>query len=144
MKKYIITFSFLLTICLLSYGQERDALRSSCVMSAGANAKFLKDFVIQLGNDAEQKDFRYKANIALWKNTKYRFNLCSATDSKGQLILNIKDDANKVILSSFDKKTGKTYPYVDFTCQKSGMYQLSYDFTNGQQGSGVGVVSMVK
>jgi hypothetical protein len=144
MKKYIITFSFFLTICLLSYGQEKDALRSSCVMSAGANAKFLKDFVIQLGNDAEQKDFRFKANIALWKNTKYRFNLCSANDSKGQLILNIKDDANKVILSSFDKKTGKTYPYVDFTCQKSGMYQLSYDFTNGQQGSGVGVVSMVK
>ncbi len=63
---------------------------------------------------------------------------------KVSLILSIKDDSNKVILSSFDKKTGKTYPYVDFICNKSGIYQLNYDFTNGQQGSGVGVVSMVK
>ena len=125
MKKHLFIFSFLLTICLLSFGQDKETLRSGCVISAGANAKFLKDFVVQLGSDTEQKDLRYKANIALWKNTKYRFNLCSATDSKGQLILNVKDDANKVILSSFDKKSGKTYPYVDFTCQKSGMYQLS-------------------
>ncbi len=144
MKKQLITLSLLLTFSLLSFSQGKDELRSSCVMSAGANAKFLKDFVVQLGNDAAQNDFRYKANIALWKNTKYRFNLCSATDSKGLLILNVKDDGNKVILSSFDKKSGKTYPYIDFICQKSGMYQLSYDFTNGQQGSGVGVVSMVK
>lgn len=144
MKKHIIILSLLLTISLLSFGQIKESLRSSCAMSAGENAKFLKDFVVQLGNDAVQNDFRYKADIALWKNTKYRFNLCSAADSKGQLILNIKDDGNKVILSSFDKKTGKIYPYIDFVCQKSGKYQLSYDFTSGQQGSGVGVVSMVR
>jgi hypothetical protein len=144
MKKHLITLSLLLTISLLSFGQIKESLRSSCVMSAGANAKFLKDFVVQLGNDAVQNDLRYKANIALWKNTKYRFSLCSADDSKGKLILNIKDDGNKLIQSSYDKKTGKTYPFIDFICQKSGMYQLNYDFTNGQQGSGVGVVSMVK
>jgi hypothetical protein len=143
MKKYI-SISILLSVFVLSFGQDKDALRSNCVMSAGANAKFLKDFVVQLGTDATPSDLRYKANIALWKNTKYRFNLCSSTDSKGQLILSIKDDGNKVVTSSFDKKTGKIYPYIDFVCQKSGMYQLSYDFTNGQQGSGVGVVSMVK
>jgi hypothetical protein len=70
--------------------------------------------------------------------------MCSADNSKGQLILAIKDESNKLILSSFDKKTGKIYPFVDFECQKSGLYQVSYDFTDGQQGSGVGVVSMIK
>jgi len=60
------------------------------------------------------------------------------------LYLNLKDDANKIILSSFDQKTGKTYPYIDFICSKSGIYQLSYDFTGGEKGSGVGVVSMIK
>jgi hypothetical protein len=82
--------------------------------------------------------------MSLWKNTKYRFSLCNAEDSKGQLILTIKDESNKEILSTYDKKTGKVYPFVDFTCNKSGIYQLNYDFTGGQQGSGVGVVSMVK
>ena len=70
--------------------------------------------------------------------------MCNAEDSKGQLILTIKDDANKVVLSSFDQKIGKIYSFVDFICQKSGIYQINYDFTDGQQGSGVGVVSMIK
>ena len=144
MKKHIITLSFLLTIGLLSFGQTTDPLVSKCVMNAGTNAKYLKDFRIQLGKTAAQNDLRYKANMSLWKNTKYRFTLCNTENSKGQLILNIKDDANKIVLSSFDLKTGKTYPFVDFICNKSGIYQLNYDFTNGQQGSGVGVVSMVK
>jgi hypothetical protein len=144
MKKHIITLSFLLTIGLLSFGQTTDPLVSNCVMSAGANAKYLKDFRIQLPISAAKSELRYKANMSLWKNTKYRFSLCNSEDSKGQLILNIKDDANKIILSSFDQKTGKTYSFVDFICNKSGIYQLNYDFSNGQKGSGVGVVSMVK
>jgi len=144
MKKLIITYSFLFAIGCFSFGQTTDSFVSNCVMNAGANAKYLKDFRIQLGKASTQTDLRYKTNISLWKNTKYRFTMCNTDDSLGQLILNIKDGANKLVLSSFDQKTGKIYSYVDFTCNKSGIYQLSYDFTNGQKGSGVGVVSMVK
>jgi len=144
MKKYILTFTLLLSIGFLSFSQTSDPLVSKCVMNAGANAKYLKDFRIQLGKAVAPGDLRYKAQMSLWKNTKYRFTLCNAEDSKGQLILKITDNTNKPVLSSFDQKTGKTYPYVDFTCNKSGIYQLSYDFTDNQQGSGVGVVSMVK
>lgn len=144
MKKYFLTFSFLISVCLISYSQTSDPLVTSCVMNAGNNAKYLKDFRIQLGKSDNQSDPRYKVNMSLWKNTKYRFSMCNADGSKGQLILSIKDDTNKLILSSYDKKSGKTYPYVDFICNKSGIYQLNYDFIDGQQGSGVGVVSMVK
>jgi hypothetical protein len=144
MKKSILTLTFLFTIGILSYGQVTDPLVSNCATTAGANAKYLKDFRIQLGKASTQGEFRFKANMSLWKNTKYRFTMCSADNSKGQLILAIKDESNKLILSSFDKKTGKIYPFVDFECQKSGLYQVSYDFTDGQQGSGVGVVSMIK
>lgn len=144
MKKSLLTLSFLLATGFLSFGQTSDPLVSKCAMSAGNNAKYLKDYRIQLGKATAQNDLRYKANMSLWKNTKYRFSMCNSEDSKGQLILNIKDDANKVVLSSVDKKTGKTFPSVDFICNKSGIYQLHYDFTDGQQGSGVGVVSMIK
>lgn len=143
MKKYIAILTFLL-VGVVSYGQTTDPLVSNCAINAGANAKYLKDFRVQLGKAAAPTELRYKANMSLWKNTKYRFTMCNADDSKGQLILSIKDETNKVILSSYDKNSGKTYPFIDFTCNKSGMYQLNYDFTNGQQGSGVGVVSMVK
>lgn len=144
MKTIFLTLVFLFTIGFLSYGQVTDPLISSCATNAGPNAKYLKDFRIQLGKGAAQNDLRYKANMSLWKNTKYRFTMCNAENSKGQLILSIKDDTNKQILSSFDKKTGKIFSFVDFECQKSGIYQICYDFINAQQGSGVGVVSMIK
>lgn len=144
MKKIIITLALLFTLGFLSFGQVTDPLISNCATNAGANARYLKDFRIQLGKAVSQNELRYKANMSLWKNTKYRFTLCNAENSKGQLILLIKDDSNKQILSSFDKKTGKTYSFIDFECQKSGIYQINYDFANGQQGSGVGVVSMIK
>jgi hypothetical protein len=144
MKKYILTLIAILATGLLAIAQSTDPLVSSCVMNAGSNAKYLKDFRVQLGKASVSGDLRYKAQMSLWKNTKYRFSLCNSEDSKGKLILSIKDDANKVVLSSFDRNSGKTYPFIDFICNKSGIYQLNYDFTDGQQGSGVGVVSMVR
>jgi len=144
MKKHRITLLLFLAFGLVCYGQSSDPLVGSCLSKSGADAKYLKDFRIQLGQSATQSEFRYKANMSLWKNTKYRFSLCNAEDSKGQLILTIKDESNKEILSTYDKKSGKVYPFVDFTCNKGGLYQLNYDFTGGQPGSGVGVVSMVK
>ncbi len=144
MKKLCIYLLFLITGGVLLSGQTSDPLVTSCVMNAGPNAKYLKDFRVQLGKAASAGELRYKTQMSLWKNTKYRFTMCNSDDSKGKLILNVKDDANKVVISSFDQKTGKTYPYIDFICNKSGIYQLNYDFTDGQQGSGVGVVSMVK
>jgi hypothetical protein len=144
MKKHFITLLLLLTTGALVICQSADPLVSSCVSNAGPNAKYLKDFRVQLGKAATTGDLRYKAQMSLWKNTKYRFTMCNSEDSKGKLILTIKDDANKQVLSSYDQKTGKTYPYVDFLCNRSGIYQIGFDFTEGQQGSGVGVVSMVK
>jgi hypothetical protein len=134
----------MLTIGLTSFGQSNDPLVSNCVMNAGPGAKYLKDFRIQLGKGSAAGELRYKANMSLWKNTKYRFTLCNSDDSAGKLILNLKDESNKIVASSFDQKTGKTYAFIDFLCNKSGIYQLNYDFAGGQQGSGVGVVSMIK
>ena len=58
--------------------------------------------------------------------------------------MNIKDKDGKLILSSFDPKSGKLYPSVDFTCNKTGTYQLYFDFRDFQQGLGVGIVSLIK
>jgi hypothetical protein len=144
MKKYFITILLLLMAIALVNGQSSDPLVSSCVMNAGPNTRYLKDFRIQLGKTTTPGELRYKAQMSLWKNTTYKFSLCNSEDSKGKLILSVKDDANKTVISSFDQKTGKIYPYITFTCNKSGIYHLNFDFANGQSGSGVGVVSMVR
>jgi hypothetical protein len=144
MRKKIFFILFLLTICIMSSGQADDPLVSACVSNAGLHAKYLKDFRIQLGQAVSSSDLRYKAQMWLWKNTKYRFTLCNSTDSKGQLILNLKDESNNLVASSIDKKSGKAYQFIDFICNKSGIYQLVYNFTGGQQGSGIGVVSLIR
>ena len=144
MKKQLVILVLILAGGLYASGQSNEPFVTNCVTSAGPNARYLKDFRIQLGKSASETDFRYKAQMSLWKNTRYKFTQCNADNSKGKLILTIRDDANKVILSSFDKKTGKIYPEIEFICNKSGLYTLNYDFLDGQQGSGVGVVSMVR
>ncbi len=144
MKKYFIIVFLLFTTWTMLSGQATDPLVNSCIASAGPNSKYLKDFRIQLGKSSDPGELRYKTQMSLWKNTRYRFTMCNSDDSPGKLIMSIKDNTNKVVLSSYDQKTGKTYPYVDFICNKSGIYQLNFDFVNGQQGSGVGVVSMIK
>ncbi len=144
MKKIVLTLSLLLAIRVLSFGQTTDDLLNKCISIAGSDTKYLKDFRIQMGKGTSQTGMRYKANMSLWKNMKYRFTMCCTDDSKGALVVCIKDETNKILVSSLDQKTGKTYSSVEFLCNKSGIYQLDYDFTDAQQGSGVGVVSLVK
>jgi hypothetical protein len=145
MKNYLLGLLLLLSVNTILYGQaQSDSLVSKCLLSTGPTAKYLKDFRIQLGQSASQDALRYKENMSLWKNTRYRFTLCTADNSKGKLILNIWDNSNNVVLSSVDKKTGTIYNYVDLICNKSGIYQIGFDFTDGQSGSGVSIVSMIQ
>lgn len=144
MKKLVVFLAVLLTLGNISFGQSNDPVIIKCLENQSGDAKYLKDFRIQLGKSADQNDMRYKANISLWKNMKYRFTMCNENSSRGLLILNVIDEGDKTVLSSFDQKTGKAYTSVDFVCNKSGIYKLCYDFTDDKQGSGVGIVYFVK
>ena len=144
MKKILFILMFTFSAGVILYSQTTDQLVNSCTSNAGPDAKYIKDFRVQLGSAPGTSEFRYKAQLSLMKNFKYRFSMCNTNDSKGQLVVNLKDDTSKLVLSSLDEKSGKSYSSVDFICNKSGLYEISYDFSGGQQGSGVGVISMVK
>jgi hypothetical protein len=145
MKKYLTGLVFLILLLPVCTGQvEPDSLLRKCMRATGPTSKYLKDFKVQLGEGISGSDFRYRANLSLWKNTRYRFTMCTSEDSKGRLILNIKDDLNRSILSSYDRKTETVYPYVEFVCNKSGIYRLFYDFTGNASGLGISIVSLVR
>ena len=146
MTKHIILLFILTGFFSVSFGQNNlDQLSGNCIKNAGKEAKFLKDFRIQLGKGTADCDFRYKAKLSLWKDTKYRFTLCTAGNSKGKLILNIRDDSDKLILASSDEnKPEETNQSLDFACSKSGIYQICFDFSDRLSGSGIGVVSILK
>ena len=148
MKKIIIVLSLLIVVPVFVLGQTTDPFVSKCAMSTGPNTTYIKDFVIQLPKGAVTPKLRFRQPYAMHKNFKYRFTLCNADNSVGRLIMQITDDAGKVQLSTIDLKTGKPYPnpnpYIDFVCNKVGIYQISFDFLNFEKGSGVGIVSIVK
>lgn len=143
MKSLFITM-FLILLAGQTLCQSSDPLVGKCMANAGVDAKYLKDYRVQLGKSTESATPRYKANISLWKDMKYRFTLCNTEDSKGQLVMSLVDDANNTRLKSYDEKNGKAYTTVDFICNKSGIYQVNFDFSNSEAGSGVGMISIVK
>jgi len=130
---------------LMADGQPaNDDLVSKCVLGAGNNTTYLKDFRVQLPEAAPGAAAPvYKANIYLMKNIKYRFSVCDAPGSNGELVITIYDQG-KELISSFSKTTGRKFSSVDFVCNKTGLYTLWYDFVDGEQGSGVGVISMIR
>ncbi|MDZ7633801.1 MAG: hypothetical protein U5L72_04950 [Bacteroidales bacterium] len=140
----ILSLTLLLLPVMVKSQPATDDLVSSCVLAAGDNTTYLKDFRVQLPKAAANAPAPvYKANMYLMKNMKYRFSVCDAPGSLGELTITIYDQG-KQLISSFNKSTGKKYASVDFVCNKTGLYTLWYDFTGGEQGSGVGVVCMIK
>jgi hypothetical protein len=144
MKKYLLTLAVLVVLTCMTFGQTADPLVSKCAMNAGPNTTYLKDFRVQLGKGNSQAELRYRQVFPLSKNMKYRFTLCNADNSQGVLIMRLKDETGRTILQSYDPKTGKIFPSVEFTCSKTGTYQLFFDFSEFSQGTGVGVVSLVR
>jgi len=144
MKKLLAFITSVLLLPVILTGQTSDPFVSKCVMNAGPNSIYLKDFRIQLGKASSASDFRYKQVFALSKNMKYRFTLCNSDNSQGELIMKLVDDTGRTILTSYDPKTGKTFSTVEFVCNKTGTYKILFDFKDYQQGLAVGVVSLIK
>lgn len=143
--RFIILAAALALLPVITMGQAAsDDLVTRCVLAAGDNTTYLKDFRVQLPKASNNSSVPvHKANMYLLKNMKYRFSLCNSPDSNGELVITIYDQSRELI-SSLNKATGKKFTSLDFFCNKTGLYTLWFDFEGGAQGLGVGVVSMIK
>ena len=144
MKKFFVPLMLLIIVPVLVSGQTTDPLVSKCAMNSGPNTTFLKDFRVQLPKGTTVPELRFKQIFPLSKNMTYKITLCNADNSKGQLIMIIKDSQGNIQASSYDPKSGKVYPEVIFTCKQTGQYKINFDFRDFQEGLGVGIVSLVK
>ncbi len=143
--RFIFLAAALVLLPVITMSQPAsDDLVSRCVLAAGDNTTYLKDFRVQLPKASDNGAVPvHKANMYLLKNMKYRFSLCNSPDSNGELVITIYDQG-KELISSLNRSTGKKYSSVDFICNKTGLYTLWFGFEGGAQGLGVGVVSMIK
>ena len=142
MKKLLLLFAFVIAAVAV-LGQDSQDLVAECSLNSGDNATAIKNFVIKLPKASSADVPVHKANMYLMKNQTYRFTMCNADNSDGELILTLYDK-QKQIISSYIKKSGNVYSSVDFACNKTGLYQLWYNFKDGEKGYGVGIVSIVR
>lgn len=143
MKK-LITGYILFFVSFVALSAQDQSSLDRCMSLAGTNAKYLKDFRIQLRDGKQGAEMRFTSAISLSKGVIYRFTLCNEGNSKGKLIMNLKNSSDKVVISSWDEKTGSMKVNLDFKCKKSGLYKICCDFNNGQAGSGIAVVSVLQ
>lgn len=143
MKKLLLVFAIAFA-AISAFGQDSQDLVAQCSLNSGDNTTSIKNFVIKLPGSSSADDLPvHKANMYLMKNQTYRFTMCNAENSDGELIFTLYDK-QKQITSSYIEKSGNIYSSVDFSCNKTGLYQLWYNFKDGKKGFGVGIVSIVR
>ncbi len=119
--------------------QSQAELVEICTMMLNG-ATYLKDFPAQLEANPPQPQ---KFSLILSKDTQYRLSLCDSKDYPGEAILQLYDN-NRLLASTYNVATGKDYPFVDFRCQKTGVYHIFLSFKEGKPGLAVGMLSFVK
>ena len=147
MKK--IFFLIAIMIIAASYSQSAMAQTEAqkidlCTKAAGADATLEKSYTIKLdaARDGERAPV-FRNATAMRKGNVYRFTICTDEESSGEAILQLLDDG-KVVGTTYDQATGRTFPGFNFECTKSAVYVIFISFKDGREGSAVAILSHVK
>ena len=146
MKRNIF-FIFVISLFALSaslQAQSTSQLVDLCAASAGDDATYLKDFVVELeAAKPDEKPPVAKFSMVLSKSTLYRFTICNSDASAGKGVIQLFDE-NRLLGSSFNAATGQEYKSFNFQCNKTGVYHVFISFQEGKAGSAVGILSFIK
>jgi len=146
MKKIFFFTVFLFTVAFFSQTAkaQTEAQKVELCSKAAGGATLLESYPVQLeaAKDGERARV-FRQAVMMRKGNKYRFTICTDEESGGEGILKLFDEA-KLMGTSYNEETGKTYQNFDFDCQKSAVYLIFINFKDGKEGSAVAVVSHVK
>ena len=146
MKKY-----FFLTLVLFATAFFCQTVRAQteaqridlCTRAAGADARFLQSYVIQLDAAREgQRPPDQRNPVAFIKGNRYRITVCTDEESAGEAIVQIYDEG-RVIASNLTSD-GRILTSVELDINKTAPYVIRTFIKDGRQGSAVVIVSHVR
>lgn len=145
MKNIKILFAiFLMALSYTAFGQTEAQKVELCSASAGPDATYLKDFVVELqAAQGNEKAPVAKYSLILNKDTRYRFTICTDDDSQGKGIVQLFD-SQTMMFSSFNQSTGKEWKQIDIDIQKTSVYHVFVNFHEGKAGKAVVIMSLMK
>ena len=153
MKKNLKLFSFLAVMALLMLsfkkspemkgkcdGEEEYAIGLTKVVPF----KLIKDYRVVLSSGSPSDPPSQFFMISLKSGLKYRLLPVNNADNKTKMIMSIYQNEKKSVLlaTSFNKTTGKHFPYVDFNCKTTGTFALFFEFEGAAKGCGVGMFAV--
>jgi len=142
MKRIFLSFiSFVLIAAApVVFTQDTEQLVQDCASKAGEGTIYLKDFVVSLPEaKPNEKPPMYRQAILLRGDNIYRFNICN---QQGEAVIRVFD-TNRMLISSFDQQSGKSYNPINFACTKTGQYSIVITFKDGKAGEAIGIMSHV-
>ncbi len=147
MKKLLIPFIFLLALSAFSFqakAQCNDQLVNTCALNVGDNATYIKDFKARLKASKRGALPIASYAIVLNKGTHYRFTVCNAIEFEGEAVLQLYDENNNMVGSTFDLARGKDFKAFDLMARKTATYKVFISFKGGAEGCAVGILSIVR
>lgn len=115
-----------------------EQMLDKCTSQTGDNI-FLKAYRIKLKQGENNKSKKATYSYLFTCGKKYMISGCSG-NNKNNLILELYNPV-RLIASTYDPKSKMNLHGIEFTCMKTGMYNLNFYFENGEEGYGVAVLS---
>lgn len=145
MKNIKLLFAILfMALSYNAFAQTEAQKVELCSASAGTDATYLKDFVVELQSaQGNEKAPVAKYSLLLNKDTRYRFTICTDDDSQGKGIVQLYD-TQTLLVSSFNPTTGKEWKQFDIDIQKTSVYHVFINFHEGKAGKAVVIMSLMK
>jgi len=149
MKRMHKYFSYLILLIVFagaaqtSMAQSGQELLEICTMDI-TDLTYLKDFQAKLdaAQPGEEKPVMRKT-FMLKKGNQYRFKVCNSKDYPGEAILQVYD-SNRLMGTTYNVATGKSYDSIDIKCTKTGPYHIFLSYKEGEPGLSVAILYHVK
>jgi len=106
------------------------------------NYNYTKDFKVRLkkAKKGEQAP-SHRATVILNRGFRYKIFTTSAVEFHNKLVVDLYDSEMK-IAGTWNSAQGKHYEAIEFDCSRTAAYFLTFYFDDGEEGCGVGILSV--
>jgi len=128
----VLNFIFFILFIVLSIKTSAqcspESYSMNCIEKLDERYIYLKSYIIDGLNGAKNS---VEYSVVLSRNTNYLLNICTASNDADGIILSIYDSKRKLITSNLLNSI--LDPIVEFNCELTGIYYLTFTFQNSKK-----------
>lgn len=119
---------------------DTDVFLDKCASSLGTY-NYIKSFIT---NARPKKKSNPEFSYIFSKGSTYIMIACTENMAGGEMIISLYDRNHSLIATSYDSKSKKYYPDLQFPCSATGVYYIKTTFEGAKSGSGMCILGFSK